>query len=734
VTRPDLWRRTLPYVVLCLLAALAHAPALLGPMRFAPIYSISGVVDGDWTRAKPMRGNPGWIDGNAGVTTEAMGALAARDWLHGVVPWWNPYAGVGLPLAAEQSASPFFLPFVLLLALHGGLLKLRVVLTALAGLCSFALLRRMGLRTLPSLAGAALFELNGTFAWAAHAPIMPVAFLPMILLGLEQARGGRFPLMAGLGTAWTLLAGFPEVAFFDLLFAAAWGALRLAQDARKPGYALRCCGAVLLGAMVSAPAVLPFFQDLPRSFLSVHAGPTYAHLSGVHLGLMLFPYLYGNVFAGLPELGDRAIALWWEVGGYCDLVPVGLASLALRWRGREAGLRWFLLLWLVVTVCRAAALPQLARAMDAVPLMRRALFSLYVVPSWSMALSVLAALALDDAAAGVRVARRPRVVVLAAATGAALALAWPHIALLRQHLPGYVVFPVASVAGGWAVYALCLALLRETSSWARAALTALVAANATVLFALPLFAGPVGRHVDIDAVRWLRAHAGLQRVQSFGPLAPNYGSMFGIAEIAHNYLPVPQVWVDYVRAHFVPEMDGINFYHNVIPPDARLGRLLDSYEQAGVAYALSWTRQGAAFDRAGAALVYRDPVMDVWALPHPAPYFTAAGCTLTPRGRNEVAARCAAPSLLVRRELAWPGWRAWRDGRRTPIRTVQEVFQGVALPAGDTMTRFRFAPPHIGWAWLAALIGAAGLLLASLPPSTIAAAKKTAAGPKVRRR
>ena len=62
-----------------------------------PIWFDSGVVYGTHNGLLP--GLP-YIDPNVGFTTQALGHLAAEDWLHGVIPWWNPYSGIKLPLAA----------------------------------------------------------------------------------------------------------------------------------------------------------------------------------------------------------------------------------------------------------------------------------------------------------------------------------------------------------------------------------------------------------------------------------------------------------------------------------------------------------------------------------------------------------------------------------------------------------------------------------------------------------
>ena len=94
-----------PYLALIVLPLLVHAVELTGWLSSNPIYLTAGLT-ADWMSNGPVRGLPGWIDGNSGVTLQALGRLAARDWHAGIIPWWNPYSGVGMPLAVGVLARP----------------------------------------------------------------------------------------------------------------------------------------------------------------------------------------------------------------------------------------------------------------------------------------------------------------------------------------------------------------------------------------------------------------------------------------------------------------------------------------------------------------------------------------------------------------------------------------------------------------------------------------------------
>ncbi len=689
-------------LLLAVLPAVVHLPALTGAFRFDPLYIASGLTAGTWHPNGLIPGYPGWIDGNAGVTTEALGALAARDWLAGQVPWWNPYSGIGLPLAAEGQTTALFLPFGLLMALPHGLLLLRMALMVVAGQCTYALLRRLGLGAMPAFVGAALFELNGTFAWLAHGPMMPVAFLPMMLLGAEQGRQ-RFAIAMAAGMAWSFLAGFPETAALNVLLAASWAALRLVQAPNRVAYAARVGGAAIAGLLIAAPAIWSFLQALPWEFVGSHAGRVQGGLTPGNWAQLLFPYIYGNVMQAPLVLGVKGV-LWACTGGYLGLVPVALALLALRRHAPDAALRWLLLGWLVITGLRAAAFGPAVWLFGLVPLLRQAMVHVYILPSWSMALSVLAACTLQDWRHGARLRTGWVLAGTGLAAAAALRAAAPDINGLRVMLPDWV--PLAAIVLP-ALLLTGIVWLLHQSRQRPALLAGGIAGGAACLSTLTLFAGTHGRPLDLGAIQFLQQNTGLGRVLSLGPLVPNFGAMFGIAEIDHNYLPVPSLWVNAIRARLQPDCDGVNFYNGAAP--ANLSAVLPAYEAMAVRYVLTWPGLNLAATTPGITRAYHGTIMDIWSLPNPSPYVTAPGCNISSTGtgpgtRTRMVAQCPHAATLLRRELYVPGWSVRVNGADAPL-VEQDIFQAVDLPAGESSVEFTYAPPGIAWAWLMAGAG-----------------------------
>ncbi|MGI4747195.1 MAG: hypothetical protein ACRYGI_18410 [Janthinobacterium lividum] len=549
----------LPWLLLLLaMPVLVHLPELAGLISSDPLLLVSGLGI-DVPGGVLLPGQPGWIDGNAGVTVQALGRLVARDWAHGIVPWWNPYAGLGVPLAGEYQPAAFFLPWVLLLGFDNGVLLLKVTLQIVAGLGCWGLGRRLGfVRPVAAMSGL-LFAFNGSFAWASDAPIQPMAFLPLILLGVEQARdragwtGGWLTLGFGLG--WSLLAGFPETAFLDGLLVLAWSLVRLVGQGRNwPGLARRLALGGVFGLLLAGPQLVAFIDFLPDAFVGSHAGPIVSPLPAAGFAMWLMPWLHG------PIQLDRMADLWFGLGGYLGAAPVLLAGVGLAVRGgRERALRWMLVDWVVLVVGKTAELQPFAALADAIPMMTHAVVSRYATASVELAIILLACFTVDDWCRS-RILTRKRIAIGLAGFSAivllCLVLAWP-VSRTRLGIPWLLSLSLLVMVAG-----TLTTLLGRPATRRRLGGVALVAVGeALILFAVPLASGRTGGHLDTGTIAFLRANLGLQRFTTLGgALVPNYGAYWGLASINHNLIPVPRRWSDYLHRAIDPDSDPVQFY------------------------------------------------------------------------------------------------------------------------------------------------------------------------------
>lgn len=706
-----------PLAVLLVVLAV-HLPDLSGVFSSNPLYLVSGLPlawDGGLAG-----GTPGWIDWHAGATRQALGTLAARDWLAHVVPWWNPFIGIGLPLGAQPQSSAFFLPFVLLEHFFDGTTYLKVVMQIIAGQAAYALLRQLGVSRAAAVLGGVLWELNGMFAWFGDAPMLPLAFLPVCLLGIERALAGAavgrwagWRLLA-VGLAYLVLAGFPETGYFCGLLALAWAALRFVQAGAARW---RFAGVVALGGAVglavASPLLLAFGEYLAVAWTEPR-NMDHAALLGGNFAQYLFPYLLGTF--QYQQLYD----LWFRMGGYVGVAPLLLALAGLAGGGRDRGLKILLAGWVVVALAKSAAMPGLTELVNLLPGVPLMMFHRYIAPTVAFAVCVLAALALDDWRSGRWRAPFRTAAVAAGGVGLAgavvLVLAWPTLRQLWPH-QDFHVFPAVSL-GGAAVVVLLLGLVlcRAPRRFGVGAVCAVTMVEAATLFVLPLLSGARVRAIDMAPVQFLQDHAGLQRYYSIGPMGPNYSSYFGVASINHNYLPLAENWADYVVHHLDPGV--IPNIFNGTAPDADgrralLSARLADYEALGVKYVIAYNGTDPFPGLAGQhpAKVFGDPLTAIYELPHPAPYMEAFGgaCVVRDEGRQRARGHCDAPGAMVRRELFFPGWTATVNGVPAKVEKTGEVFQQVALPAGDVFVQFRYAPPFVGWAYAACAVGLGAL-------------------------
>jgi len=593
--------RWLPVFLLLILPWAIHLPQWLLGLSTDPIWQNSGVVLG--TRLGLFNGLPN-ADPDAGWTTEALGRLVALDWVHGTVPWWNPYAGVGMPLAGEMQPAAFFFPFLLLLLLKDGVLWLSIAIETVAGLATYALCRELKLGRFAALIAGALFALNGTLAWFAHGPAFPVPFLPVLLFGIERARrsaGGASGIFwIGIGICWLVVSGFPETAYIAGLFALLWGLFRFASD--RPGrlaFAGRVLAGGVIGLLLAAPQLVAFIDYLGQSEIMHQYRLGTLAPSWHGFALLLMPYVYGPLtqFWGNHDLW----LIWGRSGGYAGVV---LPLLALRGvlpargeRPSQQGLRVFLLAWVLVAWAKMFAVPPVQGLLNHVPFLVHVDFARYAAPSWELALIVLASLALDDLARE-RWKLGPPLVLVLALLSFSVWLAWPGDTFfawdraMRARMFGLLWIALGIAA---TFLAFCCALrIFSRPARGRTILALAALAEAALFFAAPELNGLHPGRIDRPAIHFLAAHLGLARFYSAGPLQPNYGSYFGLAGINHATAPTPALWNRYISEKLFSALGdslGEIFWsgasaHPAIGWQELLGRLRN-YETVGVRYLLT---------------------------------------------------------------------------------------------------------------------------------------------------
>ena len=381
------------------------------------------------------------------------------------------------------------------------------------------------------------------------------------------------------------------------------------------------------------------------------------------------------------------------------------------------GLRLVLFAWIVLVLARMYGEPPLlAHGLGVLPGMSRVAFMRYAAPALEMAVVVLAALGLDGLLAN-RIARRR---VLGVAGGALVVIgvaAIGAVPLVHQITdPSHRYFSRGSVLwAGVVIAAGALAAILRSSRRRRLLATAVLCVDALAMFMLPQLSAPRSIAIDTAPAVFLQRNLGLSRYFTLGPLGPNYGSYYAIRELDESDNPVSSVLARYIVTRLDPTADPY-FFTGVFGPNPtqELESHLDGYRAAGVRYVL--TPEGVKLPQGPKTftLVFRSPTTWIYRLGGTEPYFssTRPHCSVDPQNGESVRVSCSGPTTLVRRETYMPGWGAEVDGHSTTVSEYDNAFQAVTVKSGTHLVKFGYAPPYLGWALAAFLLGCASLIVA----------------------
>lgn len=300
--------------------------------------------------------------GTPGLQFIPWQATAWETLLNGELPLWNPWLGMGAPLAANYQSALFYLPNWLGLLAYalggvGALAWLQAPLAALhlawAAWGMGRLAQRLHLDPLPQAIAGIAFALGGYLVARLHflSITFTVAWLPWVLLGVYTLTQKPHHRRSWLGLAFSLgmmlLAGHAQLAWYSILLAGLWaGWLSWHSQPSQATWRsklvelgsawLRLAGAGLFAAALSAVQLLPTAEYLLQSqraqAVAFETGLDYSFWPW-HFLTLLAPGLFGS-----PVQGNYwGFANYWEDAIYIGLLPVLLAlGVLLRRSSKDA--------------------------------------------------------------------------------------------------------------------------------------------------------------------------------------------------------------------------------------------------------------------------------------------------------------------------------------------------------------------------------------------------------------
>ena len=274
--------------------------------------------------------------------------LAWRQVHHGLLPLWNPYSALGMPLTFNwhsQTLSPVAL--VGYLFPMGTDFTVQVILTlAIAGIGIYVLGRLLGLHPLSCVFAAIAFELSGPFMGWLGLPIAAVmAWAPWLfaaaLLVLRGTHRVRHIALLAVVMAFTIYSGQPpllgQLGLFLVLFLAIALVPRCTERSTRRD-ALRSVVDLVLGATagiaLAAPLVLPGLQLVQHAvkgaavstshvFVSPVGGVFYEATNDTYLGALCLVLAAVGLYWGRHRaevLGFGAISLIAALASFCPPV------------------------------------------------------------------------------------------------------------------------------------------------------------------------------------------------------------------------------------------------------------------------------------------------------------------------------------------------------------------------------------------------------------------------------
>jgi hypothetical protein len=316
----------------------------------------------------------GLTQGPGGVRNSATGDQIAEmipwsnlAWMQvhqGHLPLWNPFSGLGLPLAFNWQSGVFSLPVVVSYAfpLHLAYTVQIVLTMVIAGTGAYVLARVLHVGVLGCATAGTIFELSGSFmGWLGypHASVMSWSGW-LLAVAVLIVRGGHRPrniTMFAVIMALAVYAGQPEI--FTMLVASAIiivgtmvivnarSALRARRWMRPVIDLVLAIGA---GLALGAPLILPGSQVLSAS--TRNSG---ALIAQTEVGKSLPPHdlfhLLVQGYNGLPIAGSHVFGdtVYFDTAAYVGAIAVALAVLGLVRKWRRSDVAAFGVLAVVTT-------------------------------------------------------------------------------------------------------------------------------------------------------------------------------------------------------------------------------------------------------------------------------------------------------------------------------------------------------------------------------------------------
>ena len=314
-------------------------------------------------------------NGSSGDQIQAFIPWTALAWTqvhHGVLPLWNPYSVLGMPLAFDWQSAPFSLPSLVgyLFPMHLAYTAAIVLRLVIAGTGGYVLGRVMGMSWLGSTLTGTVFELSGSLSgWAGWPMVNVLAWagwvLAVTILVLRGRNRTRDTVLLAFAVGLSIYGGHPESVVILMLFLVVFVVVLLVARAARHGLSELASGinvvvGIIAGTALAAPLVLPGVQLAQASARNTVQGyPVLPVKSAVG-------FVFASFWGGAVHGSGWFEALnYYEVTAYVGIIALVLAGVAVLSRWKDPEVLAFAVVG-VVMVCVVYLAP-LRSLLDALP-------------------------------------------------------------------------------------------------------------------------------------------------------------------------------------------------------------------------------------------------------------------------------------------------------------------------------------------------------------------------------
>lgn len=670
-----------------------------------------------------------------------------ESWKSGEVPLWNPYNFSGNPhLANFQSAvfTPFNLLFFILPFVDSWTILI-LLQPLLAGFFTYIFMRELKVGKIAALISSTTFMFCGFITvWMAYGTLSyAIAFLPLALFSVERFYKMKkiiYLILLSISIPLSFFSGHFQTSLYFLFFIAGYVFFKFIQT-KNVGLTIYAVAYIMFGCLIAMPQILPSIE------FYLYSGRSSTYISGGGIPIQYLITTFAPDFFGNPVTRNDWFGYYAEFASFIGIIPLILSVFALI-KLKNDYIKFFLMC-AIITLILAINSPILTLISTLkIPVISTSTPSRIII-LFSFSIAVLSGFGLEAFQKLLLEKKLKKVFIIFLGGIIVFGLIWTllftgnfvpadkfQIALRNLIIPTIlfvvflgVIFVPVLFGKRTIVIIIGLLLLAITFDSLRFAMKWMPADPRDFVFQDLAIISKLKEHAEYGRVygnlgAQVETYYGISSIEGYDPLyIGRYGDfimsagsgknvpgersvarlnrtsintdrvidMLGVSIIFHPKADTNQgwaypVWKDDKRFEKVNEDSKFELYKN----NSSFSRasLFYSYEHISSPKKIIERFYEKDFD-------FRNTLIIEEKVDMPSKKTSDKGKVDVKKyhsGNVEIETKTTSPALLFLSDNYYPGWKAYVDGRQTPIMRANYTFRAVNVPKGVHMVQFVYDP------------------------------------------